>query len=200
MTEIDSKPGTTNHGKEDHKKALRTHLILSAARFSAEDFEGAMPHLQAAELICRQVGDKRALYHTLGHIAVVIKKRGAPDEALLIHQEEESLCRELGDDHGLAFALLDQARILCDKHKVTPGLDLYLQAEEAARRCNNNESLFLALFNTAYYLFYETRDPVRALPKCREALSLTDTLRVYRNEKSNTVNLLEEIESEIGKA
>ena len=181
------------------RRLLRTELLLSAMQFNAGELEGAMPRLLVAEKICRYLDAKQALTRTLGHIAFVFRRRGALDEAYKIFQEEEALCRELSDNDGLAYALLDQARILCDKNQTIEGLARYAEAEAAARNSGNNESLYLALYNTAYFSFFQNQDLNHALSKCREALSLTDKLTVYKHERSNALSLLEEIEAELQK-
>jgi len=189
---------TSSIDPEILKKVLWAKLAFSAHAFSIGDFESAMPQLLIAEQISRQLGEKRFLAKTLGHIAVCLKHRGEVIKAYELHKEEEALCLEIGDNKGLAYALLDQARILCEKGEVKTGLDLYLKAEEISRSCDEWGGLFIALFNYAFYAFYDTSNLQKAQSKCREALNLTDTRNVNMNDRPNTLNLLAEIDEKLG--
>jgi len=175
---------------------LPFHLKAGTEAFAAGDFETAMSHLRETERICREVGEKRALSHTLGFIAAILKSRGTMNEALFIHEEEARLCRELGDQAGLTDSLIDQAGILSEQGKISLALKLYDEAEVTARGCGDNGRLLIGLFNHAYTLFSQQQDPRRALPKCEEALRLARS----KEEQSQAEALRGEIEAALARS
>ena len=134
--------------------------------------DGAMTLHKQEEQICRDLGDKDGLSHSLGNQALILKARGDLDGAMQLHKQKEQICRDVGNKDGLSKSLNNQANILSARGDLEGAMKLHKQAEQICRELGNVHGLALSLANQASLLAFERNRPAEALPLVEEAYRL----------------------------
>ncbi|MCX6690515.1 MAG: hypothetical protein NTW33_00340, partial [Methanoregula sp.] len=100
----------------------------------------------------KELGNKNDLQGSLGNQALIIKDRGDPDGAMLLHKEEERICQELGNKNGLQACLGNQALILKDRGDLDGAMALHKEEEQICRELGDVNNLAISFGNQANIL------------------------------------------------
>lgn len=85
---------------------------------------------QQEEAICQALNDSKGLGNTYGNQALILRRWGKPEEAMVLLEKVEVICQERNDRTGLARTYRNQSLILQDWGRLEEAMAL-LQKDEA---------------------------------------------------------------------
>jgi tetratricopeptide (TPR) repeat protein len=155
---------------KEEAAALRAHLLeqqrgqanpydlveaLNARGVSlknAGDREGAMQVYKEAEVILRNLGDRRMLATVLGNQGNVFRQLKDYDQALAVLEEALQISRELGDQYGMTGSLNALALVHYEREEYSKALPYLEEQERICRQTGERMGLAAALGNRASIL------------------------------------------------
>ncbi len=110
-------------------------------------------YAQLTEIIERSFGeDKDTLNAALGNRAGILKAWGKLNEAMALHQKEQSLCEALGDQAGLSISYGNQAMILKNWGKLDEAMALLQKQQSLCEALGDQAGLSISYGNQALIL------------------------------------------------
>jgi tetratricopeptide (TPR) repeat protein len=149
--------------------------------YPVADLLGDLGYLQQAEALLdclaehgSELGDPAIRIAAMGDRAIRLREAGRLDEAMALHQKEESLCREMNNESQLQASLGNQGIIYKDRGQYDEAMRLHRAQEEICRRRGIRDGLANSLGNQGNVHFcvgnlQEAMELFRAQEKlCRE--------------------------------
>src|SRR5262249_55509688 len=87
-------PGAAVAAQKDRARALHTAGMLAT---ELGDLAAAIPYLEEALALSREIGYQRGIRYALNNLAIVVRKLGDPDRAAALHEESVAMARAGGD-------------------------------------------------------------------------------------------------------
>ncbi|HZI95142.1 MAG TPA: protein kinase [Patescibacteria group bacterium] len=136
--------------------------------------EAALPELQQALALHKQVGSEEGQGATLNAIAYAYDLLGRDDEALDYYGRSESIKRAIGDKRGLAKTLDNKAGVLQIQGRVAEARKITEESLSLSREIGDNEVIAGTLANLGS-LMEEVGDPSGMVRYYTEALGIRRT-------------------------
>ena len=161
--------------KDSTRQTRLTHNGYAVAKRIGE-LEDAFRILKQEESFHAPHSDRDALHvlqGSYGNQALILRRWGRLEEALALHEKEESICRELGNKDGLQRSYGSQALILQGWGRLEEALALHKQQEAICLELGNKDGLQASYGNQALILQDWGRlEEALALHKKEEAICL----------------------------
>jgi len=138
--------------------------------------DDAMALFKEQEGICRELGDRDFLQHSLSLQANIHLRRGELDAALTLVDEEEALARELGSERGLAESIADRVDILIGRGHLRAAKALLEEHERMCRAMGDGVSLLHSLRQQVWLASWGAVDRSTAIRQCQEAVEIAQAL------------------------